>query len=393
MLHKKFNLMLKKYKDERDHMIVFIRKWGTSRENTWSGTPNGLYNSLSKICGKSALKDIAISYNALESFLVKVLHGAYRVLSIDGCEVIEEWLESVKMQKQTINLPHVPMLVFTDYLTNKVGDTYLFIDCSVDYAYRCYLESPDYAKYVPLSRKKKYSLIRKRYKKAQTFYNNCKGIFTMGEWLAKDLIDHSNIPRTKVHCVGGGCNIPTEEIDSSRKTGNKFLFVGKDFERKGGPLVVEAFLKLNQKHKNKYELYIAGPAKWPFASEIPEHITFLGLKSTEELVEYYNLCDVFVMPSLFEAYGIVFAEALIYGLPCIGRDIFSMKDFIQEGHNGYLLKNNNVNELVILMELLIEDKIIKQNVQNDRMKYINKYSWDGVAKKMLEVISRDGYRA
>ena len=46
-----------------------------------------------------------------------------------------------------------------------------------------------------------------------------------------------------------------------------------------------------------------------------------------------NLCDYFVMPSKFEAYGLVFAEALIYGLPCIGKKCYARPEFINN-ENG-----------------------------------------------------------
>ena len=189
----------------------------------------------------------------------------------------------------------------------------------------------------------------------------------------------------------GGTNVPVNLIDSSKKIGNKFLFVGKDFERKNGKLVVDAFQILNDKHNGQYELYIAGPKEWPLEKAIPEDVHFLGLKNTDELAEYYNLCDIFVMPSKFEAYGLVFAEALIYGLPTIGRDAFSMRDFVNSGENGYLLKSNSAEELAMLMESAILDDELRKRVISDREKYIEQYSWQSVAKRMLDVMRQDGY--
>ena len=213
----------------------------------------------------------------------------------------------------------------------------------------------------------------------------------MGEWLADDLIRNTGLPESKVHCVGGGCNLCSDKIDVSLKKGNKFLFVGKDFERKNGKLVVEAFKRLNHKYKGKFELYIAGPTEWPLLEEKSEKIFFLGLKNTEELVKYYNLCDVFVMPSKFEAYGLVFAEALSYGLPCIGANSFAMCEFIEHGKNGYLLNKNSAEELFRLMELAINNEQMIKYVQEESKKYIDLYSWDTVVRKMLTVMKNDGY--
>ena len=63
--------------------------------------------------------------------------------------------------------------------------------------------------------------------------------------------------------------------------------------------------------------------------------------SYEESAKYFNLCDFFVMPSRFEAYGLVFPEALIFGLPCIGKNICAVPEFIQDGENGKVLRKES----------------------------------------------------
>ena len=147
---------------------------------------------------------------------------------------------------------------------------------------------------------------------------------------------------------------------------------------------MEAFRKLH-KGNPQYELYIAGPSDL----EVDEEgIHNLGLLSFSELIEYFNLCDVFVMPSRFEAYGIVFGEALSFGLPCIGRNAYEMPYFIQEGENGYLLKDkDDPDELASLMKQAIENEKMRKYVKDNREKYIELYSWDSVVKRMTEFIN------
>lgn len=158
--------------------------------------------------------------------------------------------------------------------------------------------------------------------------------------------------------------------------------MGRDFKRKNGPLVVEAF-KLAKKKRPDLELYIAGPKNMRFDYD---GIVYLSDISSEELVKYFNMCDIFCMPSLFEAYGLVFAEALTYGLPCIGRDAYEMPYFIEENRTGLLLKSQSAEELSQKMLALISDDVIKQNVISKREWYINEYSWKTVANRMKEVI-------
>ena len=237
-----------------------------------------------------------------------------------------------------------------------------------------------------------YSLKRKQ-KEAARFYQNCAGIFTMSNWLKCYMVQNMGICENKVHHVGGGCSVDVSLIDATRKTGNKFLFVGKDWQRKNGDLVVNAFEKLSELYPEmEPELYIAGPVSPPPSVIKKKGIHFLGLLPYNELAQYYNLCDYFVMPSNFEPYGLVFVEALIFGLPCIGKDCYAMPEFIQDGENGYLIQDNDVDQLVRAMKkLLLNGSTISDFVKKKHDFYVNEYSWDSVANRILKVMKKDGF--
>ncbi|MBF9696803.1 glycosyltransferase family 4 protein [Bifidobacterium dentium] len=371
--------------------LYFVNRWEKdNRRYTWSGTPFGLWSALSQEIRRSISLDL--EYGVFMNALVKTIHGVERILSIDGCELAERYFEAYLQNCFFSNQKETgPVIAFGEAKTSRIKDTYYFIDCSVDYAKRCFDSSTSYARYVPLSKIRKHSLIDGREKLAISCYKQCKGIFTMGQWLADDLVKNTGLSTEKVHCVGGGVNVNRNLIDSSKRNGRRFLFVGKDFERKNGALVVEAFIRLNTEHANNYELYIAGPREWPLAGEIPSGVHFLGLKTSKELVEYYNLCDVFVMPSLFEAYGLVFAEALVFGLPIVARDAFAMRDFVQPGENGYLLRSNSAEDLAKLMYNSISDLKMRNRIIDMKEEYADRYSWDSVANRMISVMRNDGY--
>lgn len=131
------------------------------------------------------------------------------------------------------------------------------------------------------------------------------------------------------------------------------------------------------------ELFIAGPERLNF---VDEGIHLLGNLPYRNLTEYLNLCDVFCMPSKFEAYGLVFPEALTFGLPCIGRDAYEMPYFIEEGETGYLLKNENAEELADLMDRALSNEQMVKNVRERRDFYLQEYSWDTVAKRIFDII-------
>ena len=189
-------------------------------------------------------------------------------------------------------------------------------------------------------------------------------------------------------------------IHPGQKQGNRILFVGRNFVRKGGPLVVQAFTILRKKYLPEAELYLAGPAEADILAAlrekeiVPEEadwqgIHLLGDVRPEELSEYYNLCDVFCMPSYFEAYGLVFAEALTYGLPCIGRDKFAMSEFIEDGCTGRLISGEDAEELALDLWEVLQDPKYREEVERRREWYLREYSWDKVAQRICSVMEKN----
>ena len=66
-------------------------------------------------------------------------------------------------------------------------------------------------------------------------------------------------------------------------------------------------------------------------------MTWAGRIDRDALAELYRRATVFVLPSLFDAWGHVFVEAMGYGLPCIGTDCCAMPELIEDGISGRLV--------------------------------------------------------
>lgn len=115
---------------------------------------------------------------------------------------------------------------------------------------------------------------------------------------------------------------------------------------------------------------------------------YMGDCDHKTLSGLFNRCDIFVMPSYFEAYGLVFIEALTYGLPCIGRNAYEMPYFIENGKTGFLLEKDNADDLAHLMYRLLKDETIKSNVRANKEWYVKEYSWDAVADRITRVLNR-----
>ena len=222
-------------------------------------------------------------------------------------------------------------------------------------------------------------------------YDQCSGIFAESQWLADSLIKDTGISPEKVYALERGINIrpvlachPYHRKSKQEKT---IFFIGRDFFRKGGPLVVEAFKLLRKNYSKNVKLIIAGPKSWPLPGRFPEGVQYIGDAPWDVIQQYFKETDVFCMPSYFEGgYPIIFLESLCFGIPCIGRNIQGMSEIIKPGVNGYLLNSDSIDKLAELMIKTIEDDRMKSEVERMSKSYQDYYSWDRVASDMIKII-------
>lgn len=359
--------------------LNYVVNWGKDKQKAWSGTNYGLYVALSKLF---QIKEIELQDHKPTLF-AKILNKIFHKNDFGIKNIINNRNRILKSlhKEKSIFFQFAEIIPDNDYFS-----TYIYQDLSVSYVKYISLKNNKTFKYSGFSINSK-SSIRNRYEMQENYYKNCKGIFTMGKWLEKDLIERCGVSPQKVHHVGGGINLDYKLINPKNKTNNKILFVGRDFHRKGGYIVYDAFKILKTQLPN-IELYIAGPAQNPIKNPIDGYF-YCGDCDHDKLSDLFNKCDIFCMPSYFEAYGLVFIEALVYGLPCIGRNSYEMPYFIKDNENGLLLKNDDPNELALLMKKLLFDDTIKRNVISNRDYYIHEYSWDTVAHRIYNIITNN----
>ena len=367
--------------------VNFLCHWAENRLTSWSGIHCSLFTALSELANT---RDFPLLDSTASRILLKGRRVVDRLTRSDDfmlffSKLCERQIRRLKLSK------NVPCLMFTEFLTQYTPNSYLYQDLTVDYIFRMREVSSSLSKYTPLPPRVSPEKARIRREHTMQVNRTCAGLFTMSEYLARDIVQNSGISASRVHHVGGGCNIDTSLIHASGRNNRRFFFSGRDWERKNGPLVVEAFRRLRKKYSDA-ELYIAGPSAEPQEARGVDGIKFLGLVSYEESAKYFNLCDFFVMPSRFEAYGIVFPEALIFGLPCIGKNICAMPEFIHDGENGRLIHDDDPDELAECMEsLLVDAEAFKARVAAKHEDYLKAYSWRTVAERIVKVMREDGF--
>lgn len=220
-------------------------------------------------------------------------------------------------------------------------------------------------------------------------YDRLDFIFPMSHWLGKSFIKDFGANENKVIPVGAGINLP-KILDTTNRAYDKkrLLMVGKDFTRKGGDTLLSAFKKVLKAVPNA-ELRIIGPV----LDDVPEGVKCLGFISKndpqglDKLLEEYANASVFVIPSLYEPFGISFAEAMAHRVPCIGTNICAMPEIIQDGVTGYVVPPHDVDTLAArLIEILSSEEQCKEMGEAGFKHYKENYTWDIVTKKILDTI-------
>jgi glycosyltransferase involved in cell wall biosynthesis len=124
----------------------------------------------------------------------------------------------------------------------------------------------------------------------------------------------------------------------------RFIFVGRYYDFKGINKLWQAFIELQTENPNDWELWCLGtgslePIKHP-------KIKHFGFVQPENFLEYAKQTGVFVMPSLFEPWGVVLHEFAAMGFPLLASDkVGAVESFLEDGKNGYIFKAGDINSL------------------------------------------------
>lgn len=149
--------------------------------------------------------------------------------------------------------------------------------------------------------------------------------------------------------IYSGISSQKGQIDSNVKlpeTKINLLFVGRFDPQKGLDILLKAFRDCN---RNDLHLTIIGDnvigGGQTIQKKNTDYITFLGWVPHSKLASYYNACDLVVMPSRWEAFGLVAVEAMKYGKPVIASDRGALPELIHDGCNGKIFEMENPNSL------------------------------------------------
>lgn len=362
--------------------IIHICQWGKNKEKAWSGT---YYKVFSAFRSFFEVEDMEIPTSFTERAKM-YLHRRFGLQNYNF--MFKDVLSFEKGETFKKIGKNKCVFQYTELDFPENIHSYIYQDMCIDYIVNVILPNPELMKYWKKKVSKK--ILDIRIKRQKKYYEKCSAIFVMGNWLKEYMVEKMHIAPEKIYCVGAGYDIDIQKINPKGRKSNKILFAGRDFVRKGGPQLLEAFKILREKYQSDAELYIAGARK-PSKCVEDSNIHWMGDVSTQKLINYYNRCDILCVPSFLDPYGKVYVEALSCGMPVLALNRFATPDFVEDGKNGYLIDECEPELLAKKMYELLHDEEIKKYTLEHAEHYQKEYSWEAIAEKMASVISKDEY--
>lgn len=221
--------------------------------------------------------------------------------------------------------------------------------------------------------------------------NRMTAVFTFSEYLRQSFIRNYGVPAEKVFNVGGAVNLDVipEPAPGKNYRSSQILFIGTEFARKGGPQLLEAFRTVRQAIPSA-ELHIVGPTQvsgLPAGAFLHGHLSKSDPEQSAKLDSLFRDASLFVLPSLYEPYGIAPLEAMLYQLPAVVTNAWALREFVTPGVNGALVEKGSVEDLATrLTQMLANPDLLATMGRQAREMVLTQYTWPAVARRMASVL-------
>jgi glycosyltransferase involved in cell wall biosynthesis len=222
-------------------------------------------------------------------------------------------------------------------------------------------------------------------------YDRMDVIFTMSEWARASFIDDFGQDPAKVVVVRAGANVHgVPEVPERDWRVPRILFVGRNFERKGGPELLAAFEAL-RRHEAGARLTIVGP---PRRGPVPPGVEWVGPVSRSDpdgpdrLGLLYEEATALAVPTWFEGFGMTYLEAMAYGLPCVATATGAIPEMVEDGVTGMLVPPGDVGALGEALCALADDPERAATMGcRGRERWQHCFTWGHVADAILRTLA------
>ncbi len=213
--------------------------------------------------------------------------------------------------------------------------------------------------------------------------------------LKNKLVDIADSVKNKITIIPNTVNTDDFKLTSIEKPKDIFNWfsLGKLNPVKGFDILLEAVSLIRKNSDKKIILRIGGDGpeyknlyQLRKQLNLEKTVFFTGKLTKDEVIKEMHLAHAFVLPSRFEAFGVVYIEAMACGLPVIGTDAGGQSSIINKD-NGYITESENPNKLASAMSEMMEN-YHSFNKDEIRHSVIRKYNKSNIAKEYCRHFSK-----
>lgn len=217
-------------------------------------------------------------------------------------------------------------------------------------------------------------------------YKNAKHIFSISEYVKKNLINEYGISKERITVVGTGTGVIKPYFGPKDYSNGKILFAAKGrFNDKGGDLVLETFSKALKTYPN-LKLSIVGQNDYSSQINHPNIETY-GFIPIDQLQDLFNSHCLFLMPAINEPWGLVYIEAMLCRMPIVGLNRNSFPELSGYGKYGFGIETSNSDLLAKLITDLISDPQKLERLGFDCQEYAkSKFTWEKSVKIICDKV-------
>jgi UDP-glucose:(heptosyl)LPS alpha-1,3-glucosyltransferase len=227
-------------------------------------------------------------------------------------------------------------------------------------------------------------------------FNSAKKVVAVSKGVRNEIIKYYEISEKKIVAIPNGVDIDLfnpENRDVYRKEiRNKYnikndeiviMFPAHEFVRKGLWQILEAVSIL--KEKKICVLAVGRDKNDPFKKIIDEtKIRAIFTGAVENINRYYAASDIFVFPTMYEAFSLATLEAVASGLPAIVTKVNGTDELIRDGYNGFFVGRDG-KEIAETIRLLIDDGVLMQKLGKGARESAEKFTWDIIVRNTYDV--------
>jgi glycosyltransferase involved in cell wall biosynthesis len=217
-----------------------------------------------------------------------------------------------------------------------------------------------------------------------SMYTGAEHIFVMGTPARESLISDYGIEPGRITLTGGGVNFTTlPQARAEPGPESLILFIGREFERKGGKVLLEAFRAVRERVPAA-SLHVVGTERRIAQPGVVCHGRLAG---RDRVADLYRRARVLCAPSLYEPWGLVFMEAMAYGTPCVGTTVQSIPEILAGGRAGVLVPPGDATALAEALLRVLRDDDFAHQLSIAGREHVERYfTWDRVVERMAPAL-------